>query len=249
MSFCGVCSISFRNRSVSEIIAAVKAVGLDGIEWGSDVHVKPGDPALARQVRAQMDDAGLRTLSYGTYFGLEELELANFREYLDTAALLGTDTLRIWPPKKHQRELTAIQYNIYIEFARTVATMAKAMGMTLGLERHPGMLTERAEDALQFLADVGMDNLRMYWQPVQFADPQTNLESARQLASKVDRVHVFHWQGENRYPLAQGMAEWKTYIPALKDTATAYLLEFMPDDRLETLAAEAQALKAITSYR
>ena len=38
MAELGLVSISFRNLSVDEILAAVKQAGLSCVEWGSDVH-------------------------------------------------------------------------------------------------------------------------------------------------------------------------------------------------------------------
>ncbi len=248
MSSCGVCSISFRKYSVEEIIDAAKAAGLDGIEWGSDIHVPPKDKELARQVRKKMDAAGLVTLSYGTYFGIEELELDGFEDYLETAEILGTDTLRIWPPRKSRQEISLELYETYVSFSRKVALQAKAKGKLICLERHPHMLTESAYEAKQFLADVGMDNFRMYWQPVQYVDNQTNLDSACLLADSVERLHVFYWRGENRYPLEEGDEIWQKYAGVFErreNKHTVYLLEFMPDDRLSTLEESARTLREI----
>ena len=38
----GVCSVTFRNLNVERIIELVVEAGLDGIEWGGDVHVPTG---------------------------------------------------------------------------------------------------------------------------------------------------------------------------------------------------------------
>ena len=40
-------SISFRSKSVQEIAHLAHAAQLDAIEWGGDVHVKPGDKEAA----------------------------------------------------------------------------------------------------------------------------------------------------------------------------------------------------------
>ncbi len=246
----GVCSISFRDKSAEEIIVAAKMAGLDGIEWGSDVHVMPNDPDRAKQIREKMDAAGLITLSYGTYFGIEEMEQDSLDGYLDTADILGTDTLRIWPPKGNREQISQQRYDAFVAFAGKIALQAKKKNKILCLERHPDMLTEHATEALQFVQDVGMDNLRMYWQPVQFADLQTNLESAKILAEQVERIHVFHWIGMDRYPLADGAAPWQRYASVLKQRKNkpgVYLLEFMHDDRLESLSEAAASLKQILS--
>lgn len=37
----GLTSISFRGKTCTEVIGLAKKAGLDGIEWGGDVHVPP----------------------------------------------------------------------------------------------------------------------------------------------------------------------------------------------------------------
>ena len=57
-------------------------------------------------------------------------------------------------------------------------------------------------------------------------------------------LHVFNWHGGERFPLADGVEDWKRYLTVF-DTPRTLLLEFMPDDRLETLPTEAEALRTI----
>lgn len=40
----GLCSITFRDKTVDEVITLVKKADLDAIEWGSDIHVPGDDP-------------------------------------------------------------------------------------------------------------------------------------------------------------------------------------------------------------
>ena len=64
----GVCSVTFRKFDVETVIRLTADAGLDGIEWGSDVHVPMGDPAWAAKVRQMTVDAGLEVLGLGSYF-------------------------------------------------------------------------------------------------------------------------------------------------------------------------------------
>ena len=45
----GLTSVTFRQMSVDEIIALARETGCTGIEWGSDVHIKPKQLDLAGQ--------------------------------------------------------------------------------------------------------------------------------------------------------------------------------------------------------
>ena len=89
---------------------------------------------------------------------------------------------------------------------------------------------------------------RTYWQPFQWLDPDGSLEVARAVAPYAEHVHVFNWQPPKmapaKYPLADAAEDWRAYLSVLPPPR-AMLLEFMPDDRLETLPTEAEALRAI----
>ncbi len=75
-----------------------RRAGLAGIEWGGDVHVKPGDEAEALRVGSLTRNAGLQVSSYGSYFRLcaqEEPETA-FAPVLASARALGAPLIRVW---------------------------------------------------------------------------------------------------------------------------------------------------------
>ena len=59
-------------------------------------------------------------------------------------------------------------------------------------------------------------------------------------------VHVFNWKGTEKYPLKDGGDIWRTYLSCF-DGGKNLLLEFMPDDKLESLKAEAEALREIAN--
>ena len=45
-------SVTFRRMKPEEILRVAARAGIEGIEWGGDVHVPAGDLAAARRVRA-----------------------------------------------------------------------------------------------------------------------------------------------------------------------------------------------------
>ncbi len=251
MQFCGVCSVSFRNHSPEEIIDAVAEAGLDGIEWGSDVHVAPGDIENAKRITALMKEKGLKNLSYGTYFGVDQLEFEKFEDHLKTADALETDILRIWPPSKRINEFYAGGYGTCVRFMKRIAKKAAEYGKTVCFEKHHGTLTESTEETLRFLGDINKDNVKMYWQPNHYENFNANLCSVRELSHYVENVHVFNWRGEERLPLKEAVVDWREYYSVLDsesgDSRRSYLLEFMPDDKLTSLKASAEALRKIVN--
>ena len=66
----GLVSVTFRKLSPEEIIKLVSQSGLDGIEWGGDIHVPHGDVKKARDIAQITKDEGLIVASYGSYYSL-----------------------------------------------------------------------------------------------------------------------------------------------------------------------------------
>ena len=117
-------------------------------------------------------------------------------------------------------------------------------GMTLCSEFHLWTFNDCVESA-RLLAEAGVGT---YWQPFQTLPPEENLKIAEALGEAVETVHVFNWAGGDRFPLADALDDWRRYLAVLPNVRTL-LLEFMPDDRVETLAAESDALRQIAEWR
>jgi hypothetical protein len=79
-------------------------------------------------------------------------------------------------------------------------------------------------------------------------DTEGSLEVARAYAPFAEHVHVFNWQppkmSPQKHPLTEAVEDWRAYLAVLPPPR-ALLLEFMPDDRIESLPVEAEALRTI----
>ena len=71
----GLVSITFRDLSPEEVVQVAVENGLEGIEWGGDVHVPHGNLAVAKKVARQTAEGGLKVASYGSYYRFEECDL------------------------------------------------------------------------------------------------------------------------------------------------------------------------------
>ncbi len=238
----GLVSVSFRSLSPEQILCRLEGTGLTSIEWGGDIHVPAGDIVTARSVRDLTAAAHLRTFSYGSYYRTGASDPADFVRVLASAEALDTDIIRIWAYTKSRAALDDEQYARVVADTRRICDMAPHM--TLCTECHHGTLTEDPEATLAFLADVGRDNLKTYWQPNQFRPFKDNLASAALLAPHCRGVHVFDWSANARFPLAHGREPWRHYIDTIKffSPGAEFLLEFMHDDRPESLPDAAATL-------
>jgi len=227
----GLCSISFRSKSVSEITLAVKKTSLEYIEWGSDVHLPVG--------KSIMSDIPMS--SYGTYFRLGANPISELKGYIDTAKANNTDILRLWCGGVGSSE-TPDKKALFQE-CRDAAKLAEAEGVMLCMECHMNTFTDTPESARELMEEISSPAFRMYWQPNQYRSVEKNIYSAKTLSSWVENIHVFNWEGERHLPLGEAQDVWKRYLECFEKGVL--LLEFMPDNRLETLPVEAESLMRI----
>ena len=92
----GLTSITFRQLTAEEVIDLAKQAGLDGIEWGGDIHARPDNLERAKELGNLTRAAGLEVLSYGSYYFVGKG--SDFEPISQTAEALGCSIIRIWMP-------------------------------------------------------------------------------------------------------------------------------------------------------
>ena len=90
----GMTSVTFREKTVSEIVDIACAAGLSHIEWGADRHVPPHDQDAAGEAVSLMERHGLSCFSYGSYYRVGDGDTAVFRQICETARMLGASRRR-----------------------------------------------------------------------------------------------------------------------------------------------------------
>ncbi|MBQ1223981.1 MAG: sugar phosphate isomerase/epimerase [Oscillospiraceae bacterium] len=237
----GLVSVSFRNHTPREILSAMKECGLKYIEWGSDVHVPLHK---ASEIAALQKEYGIECSSYGTYFRFGVTPISELEEYISAAKTLGTDILRLWCGDKNSEDYSEDEKSALFSLCSDAAKIAENHGVTLCMECHNYTYTNTKESAAELMEAVASENFKMYWQPNQYRDKSENIAYARLLAKKTVHLHVFNWERDDKFPLMGAKDIWKEYLSCFTGERTL-LLEFMPDDRLDSLKTEAEALKEI----
>jgi len=242
----GLVSVSFRNESPKTIISATSRAGLSGIEWGGDIHVPPTDLNNARHINRMTTDEGLLIHAYGSYYrlGSHSPPYDEFKRTIETACELEAPTIRIWAGATGSVETLPKLRTSMTEEAQLLGELAEGYGINIALECHNDTLTDDWRASLDFIKTVNHPRIKMYWQPNQKHDKTYNLQAATELANHTVNVHVFHWDTQKRYPLASGSDIWLKYIDIFKKTGQehVFMLEFMHDNRLETLQSTAETL-------
>lgn len=240
----GLCSITLRKLPVDEVIAVAARAGLGCIEWGGDVHVRPGDLAEARKVAQLTADAGLSVASYGSYFRAGVTPDVEYADVLSSAVALGAPRIRIWAGRLGSAEADAAARGAVVGAIQSAADQAAEQGVALGLEFHRNTLTDDIDSTLALLDEIDRDNVSSYWQPPNGMPEDEALETLHRLGS-VPAVHVFSWwPGTTRLPLAERESLWRSALQGLgaQRSPVDLLLEFVAEDDPENLVRDGAQL-------
>lgn len=243
----GLTSVTFRKLSPPEIIRLAAKAHLEGIEWGGDVHVPPGDTDKARRIAAQTREVGLKIPSYGSYYRLGVSSKEECDTVLATSVALGASVVRVWAGNTGSADTSGAFRSAVIRDAQELAERAARQGLRIACEWHGGTLTDTLESAQRLLNAVDHPAFGTYWQPRNGQTVQSRLSDLRIIAPRLMGVHVFQWgaKGE-RQPLAAGESLWQ---PCLEQIARAGLpplfahLEFVPNDDLRQFTEDAETLR------
>lgn len=241
----GLVSATFRQLSCRQIIGLVRETGLKCVEWGGDVHVPHGDIAAARRIYLQMQDAGLETAAYGSYYrlGKSEQEGLSFSFVLETAEALETSLIRVWAGDRNAEEAEDSYKQQIIEESRRIADLAASKKIRIAYEFHENTLTNTAESCQDLLTAVDHPYVGTYWQPSIGRDMEQNIEDIRILLPWLVGFHVFHWGStpQMRHLLKTGSANWLQYFHVLRKADSEFygLLEFVKDDDVENFKEDA----------
>lgn len=227
----GVVSVTFRKKTPLELIDLAAKAGLSGIEWGSDVHVLPGDAAAAREVRDLTEAHGLSVASYGSYYYAAKEDQAPFEAFLESAVALGAPNIRIWAGLGASKDADVAHRARVAEDAARVAALAKKAQITVSFEYHANTLTDTLASTLELLDTARSDNLFTYWQPpLDVADAQQGKNLDVLLArGVVTNAHVYRFKFEplEQVPLIEGKALWRGWLKQLNNAPRFAMIEFV----------------------
>ena len=240
----GLVSISFRDQTPEAILLACKTANLKFIEWGSDLHAPCHDIAQLEYIAALQKQYGISCCSYGTYFRLGHSPIEELPQYIHAAKILGTNILRLWAGRKKASDCTEEERATFIEQCKQATAIAEKHDVILCLECHRRSYTETKEGALELIEAIHSPHFQMYWQPNPDISLADNLDYLATLSPYITHIHVFNWTADQRLPLKDGVHSWHEYLSILPGQHHL-LLEFMPDDQIESLPVEADTLRKI----
>lgn len=246
----GLTSVTFREKSVQEIIALAKEAQLEGVEWGGDVHCPAGEIDTAKEIKRLCDEANLEIFSYGSYYKGQDGE--DFLPVLHTAVALNAPVIRIWAGRMSPETITEEYFDLLVRNIQNACDAAIKENIVLGLEYHRRSMTQTKEGAMKLIQAVDRKNLKTYWQPNPEVTFDEQIQELKTIADHLVAMHMFNWDETNtRYLLeeGEGIKKWKKYVACARRYGIdlPLILEFVKEDTIESFLKDATSLRRIQS--
>ena len=244
----GLCSVTFRKKSMKELVELCSSIGLEGIEVGGDIHLPPGSPQeVVEEVVELCRSAGLEIPSYGSYFNVMEHGKQDFAPVLETALQLGAGTIRIWPGWVEPDQLTDEQLADISSTARAAAEAAAEKNVRVAFEYHLNSPTSGAKSTLRVLEAANHDNLYTYYQYLKPDGIERNVDDLKAVFPRLAYVHCHYYEGDNYMSLAQGRQEWAVICNTLRELNYQgfIFMEFVKGNTPEQLAEDVTLLREL----
>lgn len=250
----GLVSVTFRELTPVQIIDLAVKSGVDGIEWGADVHIKPGEFDKASTILEYSNSQGIKVLSYASYYKSGASDPQDFDLVLQTAVKLQAPRIRLWAGNKDSALFSQLDYQQLVEDLQRVSALAQSLGIEVGIEFHNGTYTDSSLSTQQLFKSLSGSALYSYWQPPLGTPLEDNLQTIRSLGKAIRMVHCFHWTLSNGallpHLLKEGRDLWTDYLNALiQHTSIDTLsLEFVLDSLENNYLEDALVLNEMISH-
>ncbi len=183
----GVASVTFRNKTVSEVVEIAKKTDTEFIEWGGDVHVKTLEEAA--EAKKLCDENGIKICSYGSYYRVGCRDRKKWEEICLIASTMGAFSVRVWLGDKDSEKTSPMEYAALLEDLKTMCCVAKGYNLIVCPECHDNTYNNSTDAFLKIREELGADNFKTYFQSRYFRYDH-DIDRIERTFEFIENVHV-----------------------------------------------------------
>lgn len=183
----GLASVTFRQKSIEEIVDLAVENNIDYIEWGADVHVK--DLNKAAHAKKLCDRAGIKICSLGSYYRVGSNNTEKWIEICKIAKELSAKYIRVWLGDKNSGDVTPAEYSDLLSDAKKVCDIAAEFNLSVSAECHNHTYNNNTDAIIKFINDLNRPNFGTYFQSY-YSDRKYDLDRIKRTILFCNFVHV-----------------------------------------------------------
>ena len=183
----GVASVTFRNKTVSEVVEIAQNAGAEYIEWGADVHVKTLEDA--RSARLLCDEKDIKICSYGSYYRVGCGDAEDWKRICENAKEMGASSVRVWLGNKDSEKTDDEEYKTLLDDLRNICSVAEKYSLLVCPECHDNTYNNNTDAFLKIRNDLNADNFKTYFQSRYFRFDY-DIDRIERTFDYIENVHV-----------------------------------------------------------
>lgn len=183
----GVASVTFRNKTVSEVVETAKNAGVSYIEWGADVHVKTAEDA--KKAKELCNENAIEICSYGSYYRVGSREKETWKEICINAEIMGARSVRVWLGSKNSEDFTEEEYRNLLEDLNDICEIAEKHNLLVCPECHDNTFNNNTSAIIRLKKDLNRENFRTYFQSRYFGF-EYDMDRIEKTFDFIENVHV-----------------------------------------------------------
>ena len=183
----GLASVTFREKTIEEIVELCKKAEIDCIEWGADVHVRTAEDA--KKAKRLCDEAGIGISSYGSYYRVGNGDESEWRSLCENARIMGARSIRVWLGQKDSEATSDGEYEALLTDARSICTIAEKYGLLVCPECHDYTFNNNTQAIIRFKNELSKANFRTYFQSRYFRK-EYDLDRIDKTFDFTENIHV-----------------------------------------------------------
>ena len=240
----GLCSVTFRKKSMEEIVKIAAEAGVGYIEWGGDVHVRTLDDA--KKAKAICDENYIKISSYGSYFNASDYDENEWEKMCKITKEMAGESIRIWLGKKDSEKTSDEEYGILLSNMKKMCDKAREYGILVCPECHDDTYNNNTDAFLRFSKNLDKNNFKTYFQSRYFR-MEYDLDRIDRTYPYIENVHVSYRDLIREQKFRE---KDKNYLDKLlktflkKDFGGIIMVEFVSRDSRSQFMKDIEKLKA-----
>lgn len=229
-----ICSKLLQDMPLEDALRISRDIGYEGMEvFGLPQHLPPDiDGARLETVAGMMKDMNIEPVSICSYLGKfeqmgdeeAERQVADFKRYLDIAARLKCDKIRLIAQNLPLEKVREDHFMRWAHWGGVCADLARPYGVSILLENHMPLFAT-VEWTMKIVRMMGRDNVVIDYDPINLfvwdAPGNYGPEAVRRFGKSIANVQVkdavkTEVKTNTRLLLGDGVIEWPAIVRALR---------------------------------
>jgi len=220
---------------LEQLLKPITKAGFQFLElW--QFHISRESEKVINRIKSTGDNSALSFPIIGLYPIIHEEgekrqnQLSEVKKIFEYAKILDSKVIKIFVGTLNAKDIAEKDYYNSVVFLSEMTNLAKAYHLTIAGETHENTLFEDVQSCQKLIQDVGADNFKICFQPIDFNDTEQTISNYNELKDEVIHIHFQGRKNDQMELLQNADLDYENLIHEFtQDEANYYSIEFVKD--------------------